>query len=55
MLEMIKERRASPEKDERFDLLGCLLDANDDPDLAGSNKLSDNELLGQRTRVYLTP
>ncbi|THH31054.1 hypothetical protein EUX98_g3138 [Antrodiella citrinella] len=44
MHEMIDSRRNAEKKEERYDLLSSLLDANDDP-TDGQSKLTDQELL----------
>ncbi|KAG7445093.1 cytochrome P450 [Guyanagaster necrorhizus] len=47
MLEMIRNRRTTAKKEERYDLFSNLLDANDDELLVeGEAKLTDQELLG---------
>ena len=48
MLEMIEQRRRSPEKVERYDLFSSLLDANEE-DFDGEPKLTDRDLLGKLT------
>lgn len=48
MLEMIRERRGSEKKEERFDLFSSLLDASADGDGDEAN-LSASELIG----IYL--
>lgn len=48
MLEMIRERRGSEKKEERFDLFSSLLDASADGD-GDESKLSASELIG----IYL--
>ncbi len=43
MLEMIRDRRTSHEKEERYDLLSSLLDANE----GDASHLSESELMGK--------
>jgi len=45
MVEMIQHRKTLEKKEQRYDLLSSLLDANDDEDL-GVAKLSTKELFG---------
>ena len=46
MLAMIRERRISETKEERYDLFSALLDANDLEVEEGEKKLLDSELIG---------
>lgn len=47
MVEMIRSRKASNQREERFDLFSNLLDANEEEDLVdGAAKLKDSELMG---------
>ena len=46
MHEMIRERRGSEKRDERYDLFSSLLDANEMEE-PGSEKLLDSELIGE--------
>ena len=43
---MIRERRHSEKKEERYDLFSSLLDANSDENCYGEQALSDRELIG---------
>lgn len=52
MQEMVDARRTSEKKDERYDLLSSLLDANEDG-LDGQSKLTDRELLGMSSFAYV--
>ena len=45
MMEMIRERRNSEKKEERYDLFSSLLDASDDTS-DGEVALTDSELVG---------
>ena len=49
---MISARRTTEKKEERYDLFTSLLEANED-ELDGSNKLSDQELLGECLSIPL--
>lgn len=46
MLEMIRHRRGSEKKEERYDLFSSLLDANEEEVEEGEVKLQDSELIG---------
>ena len=46
MMDMIRERRQSEKKEERYDLFSSLLDASEE-ELGGSAKLTDRELMGR--------
>ena len=50
MLEMIRTRRESEKKEERYDLFSSLLDANEDEEDSAA-KLSDDALLGMRVQA----
>ena len=45
MVDLIQDRKTLEKKEQRYDLLSSLLDANDDEDL-GVAKLSTKELFG---------
>ena len=45
MLEMVRDRRKTEKKEERYDLFSSLLDASDS-DSDGTVRLTDKELLG---------
>ena len=49
MLEMIRARRQSEKKEERYDLFSSLLDANEEELEPGQIRLQDSELIG----IYL--
>ena len=47
MLDMIRSRRSSEKKEERYDLFSSLLNASEDADInSGETKLKDRELIG---------
>ena len=50
MMEMIRERRNSEKKEERYDLFSSLLDASDDTS-DGEVALADSELVGSSNHL----
>lgn len=49
MFDMIKARRESEKKEERYDLFSQLLDANQEETEEGGAQMSDRELVGAST------
>ena len=53
MREMIRTRRESEKKEERYDLFSSLLDANADENADGEPALSDRELIGVSVASFI--
>ena len=51
MLEMIRSRKTSEKKEERYDLFSSLLDASEEG-IEGEARLTEQELLGALATVY---